>query len=1089
MWQEYSKYDADFSAGDEVSEEDAQKSFEREMDMMGIWDAVSLGRQLDGELDEPPNPAAADGAFLAEVLAGERTEHKSFDRQAQPDSFKAAEWYPYPSKTMLLLDICDNLPRLPVSESLMRTFIWILKQCGANDVPSLDALRKTQKKLRNQCGVPTISCTSVQGKNFYINDPRAIIRMECANPDIRSELHLYPEVNTNGSVSELWHGSKLCVELSPKLLTPMFDAGHGVHYYVDELAQLSDGHLVIPVRWIKVDGAMHVDVYSVEFNAEVQSSPESSTSTDIFRVSAALLAFNFLDLTFRNQIPKWTDASTASGYHSRMPNPLRAIAKGDPFYTIFVDYFSDDVSGNRSKSWNKHWNTYMTNRSLPRRLLQHEFYVHFVSTSQHASIPEQFTEFQKVIKTSEVDPIRVPDPASSTGCSCYRIIVNTDPSDNPMQAEICSCMGAAANLPCRKCKAGGSQEDKASNEGYHAMFSCAEPRSKSLILETVQKQVELACEGNEAELKRTYTANGIKDKYTEYWINDILDQFKKEVDRGASKATVSAALKQWVKDHNDDIYSPFLTTDSFDPPRDTPIELLHTILLGVLKYVWHATHKSWTADQKKTFELRLQAADTSGLSVEGIRAAYIVQYANSLIGRQFKILLQCGVFQLHGLVSDNHFRAWKTVGELSALLWYPEIDDMDSYCADLHVAIGNFLDSFAEIDPSKMITKVKTHLLTHAPSDVRMFGPLLGAITEAFESFNGVFRPCSILSNHRAPSRDIAIQLASQEGVKHRVAGGTWPIKGEGNEIVWTRCGPATRQLMLDQPILQRLFGWKRAGSVAAGSVMLAPISAIKGQRGRPDRKIIILQTTKAALAFNCKDYNLASEWYKCKNFVAQSEEVCDTSSWVFSSSPIDPENAVMGKVVDVLRRTDSMEGLVILEQYELQPKRHALFNMPVLAPRRREEAVFLLLNPKEIRFAFNVQHDCSSGTCKPTGKRPILQERQETRLEEYFIEHDSLVSRFVLNIASLHNSHLLRRVVPAALIKPSPLWDDRVLLHRQQAERLREGRDARKVKAAAAAAARKALEPGTSGAAPKRKTTAIGSKRKRTGKTTGRQP
>src|SRR4051812_32103761 len=70
---------------------------------------------------------------------------------------------------------------------------------------------------------------------------------------------------------------------------------------------------------------------------------------------------------------------------------------------------------------------------------------------------------------------------------------------------------------------------------------CAEPRSKSLILETVQKQVELACEGNEAELKRTYTANGIKDKYTEYWINDILDQYKKEVDRGASKATVSAA--------------------------------------------------------------------------------------------------------------------------------------------------------------------------------------------------------------------------------------------------------------------------------------------------------------------------------------------------------------------------------------------------------------------------------------------------------------------------------------------------------------------------------------------------------------------
>jgi hypothetical protein len=59
----------------------------------------------------------------------------------------------------------------------MQTIIWILKQCGASNVPSLDALRKTQKALRSQCGVPTISCTSIQGKNFCINDPRAIIQM------------------------------------------------------------------------------------------------------------------------------------------------------------------------------------------------------------------------------------------------------------------------------------------------------------------------------------------------------------------------------------------------------------------------------------------------------------------------------------------------------------------------------------------------------------------------------------------------------------------------------------------------------------------------------------------------------------------------------------------------------------------------------------------------------------------------------------------------------------------------------------------------------------------------------------------------
>jgi hypothetical protein len=119
---------------------------------------------------------------------------------------------------------------------------------------------------------------------------------------------------------------------------------------------------------------------------------------DALRITASVLGSNFPELQFRNRVPKWSDGSITGGYPKRMPNRLRAIANGDPLYTIFVDYFSDDVSGNRSKSWNKHWNAYMTNRSLPRELLQQEFYVHFVSTSQYASVAEQFKEFQKLIK-------------------------------------------------------------------------------------------------------------------------------------------------------------------------------------------------------------------------------------------------------------------------------------------------------------------------------------------------------------------------------------------------------------------------------------------------------------------------------------------------------------------------------------------------------------------------------------------------------------------------------------------------------------------------------------------------------------------
>ncbi|KAJ7808637.1 hypothetical protein B0H14DRAFT_2180932, partial [Mycena olivaceomarginata] len=66
----------------------------------------------------------------------------------------------------------------------------------------------------------------------------------------------------------------------------------------------------------------------------------------------------------------------------------------------------------------------------------------------------------------------------------------------------------------------------------------------------------------------------------------------------------------------------------------------------------------------------------------------------------------------------------------------------------------------------------------------------------------------------------------------------------------------------------------------------------------------------------------------------------------------------------------------------------------------------------KDIKFGFNVHHKCSSGTCKVSGKKSVLQERIQTTLETTFIEHDSLITQFIINTASLHNPHLLRCVL-----------------------------------------------------------------------------
>ncbi|KAJ6563459.1 hypothetical protein B0H10DRAFT_1828068, partial [Mycena sp. CBHHK59/15] len=243
----------------------------------------------------------------------------------------------------------------------------------------------------------------------------------------------------------------------------------------------------------------------------------------------------------------------------------------------------------------------------------------------------------------------------------------------------------------------------------------------------------------------------------------------------------------------------------FDPAADTPIELLHTILLGAVKYIWHISHTPWSAEKKKIYSMRLQATATEGLSIHAIRANYIMQYAGSLIGRQFKTIIQTAVFHLHDLVTEEQFTAWKAVGELSALLWVPEIRDLVQYRNDLKIAVGNVLDAVAQIDPSKIMTKIKYHLLTHLDFDAIQLGPLIAMATEIFESFNAVFRYCSIYSNHLAPSRDIANQFGQQETVKHQLTGGRWMSKSTGD---WHVAGPGVRHFIEKHPILQRLVGW-----------------------------------------------------------------------------------------------------------------------------------------------------------------------------------------------------------------------------------------------------------------------------------------
>lgn len=87
--------------------------------------------------------------------------------------------------------------------------------------------------------------------------------------------------------------------------------------------------------------------------------------------------------------------------------------------------------------------------------------------------------------------------------------------------------------------------------------------------------------------------------------------------------------------------------------------------------------------------------------------------------------------------------------------------------------------------------------------------------------------------------------------------------------------------------------------------------------------------------------------------------------------------------------------------------------------------------------FRFSAQHDCRLGGCLPSLTRPEVQERQPTGRTAQLIGHtDDLY--FVLNTHTLHNTTLLRKVLPPHLTKPTLLVPDGQARHYEIAAKLR---------------------------------------------------
>ncbi|KAJ7607052.1 hypothetical protein FB45DRAFT_1040587 [Roridomyces roridus] len=497
-----------FSAGHLPDADLAERrEIQAQINRAAILPSHSMYGHFSEELqpEEPNGESTVDGAFAAAMermgIADESDDEEEFGF-ARIDEEEA--WFPHGSRTMFMLDLLDNLPRLRLSDDHLKAIIWVMRECQTPNVPSFSVLRRKQASLTRELGITSELHTSSLGNHFYMNHPAKLLAL--------------------GLISSFASG-KWVSETDLDNLSPMWADWGNIsnahrHFYIKELAQLHDGSYVLLLRWVTLKGVIHVDVQDVQ--VEQTSGCEKhlfNIKTGSFRqITATSLRRNYLDIE-ASGIVEFTEYSP----RYCMPHPMREKAQGRPVFRLRIMPWSDDVSGNVSKQYNAHTNMYVTNLNLPHQKLQQEYFIRFSSTSPHASSSEQFVALGE-------------DCAPGVWHHAYDceleqeilfdIIPHVLPADNPQQSETSSHIGMGGNLGCRRDYTGGTKEICETDEGYDAFYKPGIPRKPEQTIQAIRWQIWLACTGNDTDVKASSAATGVKDKISQHWVSVLLEKAK-----------------------------------------------------------------------------------------------------------------------------------------------------------------------------------------------------------------------------------------------------------------------------------------------------------------------------------------------------------------------------------------------------------------------------------------------------------------------------------------------------------------------------------------------------------------------------------
>ncbi|KAI8347639.1 hypothetical protein EDC96DRAFT_521139 [Choanephora cucurbitarum] len=633
-------------------------------------------------------------------------------------------------------------------------------------LPKLDALMSHQTRKRNKILVINLTCVDVTDDNnrlitkAHLNLPSEHLRLLAANPKKSPSLF---------SIADRTPEQSVCLQQAgkwkedPYFEQPMWTI-NGMDYLAGNvvLADVRINEQLLMVKSFHTNNKVHfARCHEVVLSPDMRSTLVHEEHIDVKLDSFKTIApFDRQDvehgfvwmLTTKNMVQPLNTKLRNLLLGKHMLKKAIPNAQGS-FYKVRISpliFFTADTSGNISKQFNMYENWSMRCASLSfkeRNSWENNHYIGIFKKKDGANgasvIPTLVQDLQKLeqgmvmYSAADYQDVLVVAPL-------FRIEANS-----PCHSELCGLLNLSTKYPCRKC------------------YICLQRRG-----------------ANRLNPRDYYIRNHIRRTRTYYELAAETPDRSRMIQGATEDNKDYPASKLSFKDGGSD---SLLALNAFSPDKDTPTEILHTVLLEIAQYLTNDLIKIVANDEELNI---ISDALDNYKSSEGFSRKFSRQlrHCRSFPGRDYKVLLQVLPVILVSNFSNSTTHIAKIVsnfaklGKLCSLLFVQEVrDNFDAYVElvkespdELVFALHHY-DRVCTIEDHKGYTaKPKVHFLTHIAEDIQRLGTALNFETEKGEQFNKHIREHIHHTNKVDVSKQLATKFGKQSVMRHIIDDGSW---------------------------------------------------------------------------------------------------------------------------------------------------------------------------------------------------------------------------------------------------------------------------------------------------------------------------